>query len=311
MVRATEFRITMPLSLEEYRIGQTYMRSRMQMESTTGNEGVEVIASNPFTDDKLGSGHFSHVIYHFASKAPAWLRALAPHGSLKLEEQNWNAYPHSKTVLRCPYFAKFKITIESMHVEDRGDSENALGLDADVLRLRKVERLDIASHERDMWSRMIAKSGVDPSKLPTNKRNRGPLAPGWQSSCNPVMTAYKMVSVEAPYWGFGKRLELFVLSGERALFLEAHRKCFGWMDEWCELTVDDVRRIERENIDAMRKNLVLHNKVAPAEDDVAADVSDADDDEFVDAEEGEESSIRPEAASGRATASPGELSAKA
>ncbi|GJP37655.1 hypothetical protein CLOM_g22092, partial [Closterium sp. NIES-68] len=359
MVRATEYRITMPVSLEEYRIGQTYMRSRMQMENTRGSEGVEVRASHPFADDRMGHGHFAHVVYHFHSKAPAWLRALAPHGALCLEEQNWNAYPHSKTGMlshalslwlsgamqpslpsnpslpylsfllpfmpphpclcsvmcqlltwppsyaichclamtrcrfamqhqsssslaltqsplplsllpfpcpcQCPYFTKFTITIESMHVADRGDSENALGLDEAQLKQRKVERLDIASHDRDMWSRLIAKSGIDPSKVTLTKTNRGPLTPGWQSTCEPVMTAYKMVTVDAPYWGFGKRLELLVLAGERALFLEAHRKCFGWMDEWCELTMEDVRRIEKENIEAMRKNLALNNKVAPDE----------------------------------------------
>lgn len=43
------------------------------------------------------------------------------------------------------------------------------------------------------------------------------------------------------------------VQGERALFQEAHKKCFGWMDEWCELTIDDVRKIEKENIENMRK----------------------------------------------------------
>ncbi|CAI5962320.1 unnamed protein product [Closterium sp. NIES-64] len=297
----------MPVSLEEYRIGQAYMRSRMQMENTRGSEGVEVVASQPFSDERMGAGHMAHVIYHFHSKAPAWLRALAPHGALCLEEQNWNAYPRSKTgaskhdflspsppflrlsllpsflmpfpchiacvppchTAHCPYLTKFSITIESIHLADRGDSENALGLSGEQVRQRKVERalglseeqvkqrkverVDIASHERDMWTRLIAKSGVDPSKLALPKAKRGPLAPGWQEACEPVMTAYKMVTVDAPYWGFGKRLELFVLAGERALFLEGHRKMYGWMDEWCELTMDDVRRIEKDNIEAMRK----------------------------------------------------------
>ncbi|CAI5521699.1 unnamed protein product [Closterium sp. Naga37s-1] len=269
----------------QYRIGQAYMRSRMQMENTRGSEGVEVVASQPFSDERMGAGHMAHVVYHFHSKAPAWLRALAPHGALCLEEQNWNATliaciithspfqtfslfslppislasftrpaigacsHHRTSVLKCPYLTKFSITIESIHLADRGDSENALGLSEEQVKQRKVERalglseeqvkqrkverVDIASHERDMWTRLIAKSGVDPSKLALPKAKRGPLAPGWQ--------------------------------GERALFLEGHRKMYGWMDEWCELTMDDVRRIEKDNIEAMRKNLALNNKVAPDE----------------------------------------------
>ncbi|CAI5473082.1 unnamed protein product [Closterium sp. Yama58-4] len=271
----------MPVSLEEYRIGQAYMRSRMQVENTRGSEGVEVVASQPFSDERMGAGHMAHVIYHFHSKAPAWLRALAPHGALCLEEQNWNAYPRSKTVLKCPYLTKFSITIESIHLPDRGDTENALGLSEEQVKQRKVERVDIASHERDMWTRLIAKSGIDPSKLALPKAKRGPLAPGWQATCEPMMTAYKMVTVDAPYWGFGKRLELFVLAGERALFLEGHRKMYGWMDEWCDLTMDDVRRIEKDNIEAMRKNLALNNKVAPDEydeDEQKADVDCSHDD---------------------------------
>lgn len=29
----------------------------------------------------------------------------------------------------------------------------------------------------------------------------------FQESCKPVMTAYKLVTVDAPYWGFGSQLE--------------------------------------------------------------------------------------------------------
>lgn len=270
MVRITEFRITMPVSIDEYQRAQAFMKTKMQMENTTGHEGVEVLASQPFENEELGSGHFSHFIYHLQSKAPAWVRALAPSGALRMEEKNWNAYPHSKTELRCPYFSKFKITIESMHIADRGETENALNLPAEKLSLRKVDKVDIASVERDMWTRMIAKSGIDPSKYRSAKMDRGPLLPGWQESCEPVMTAYKLVTVDAPYWGFGKKMEQAVISGERALFLEAHRKQFGWIDEWSELSMDDVRRVERENIESLRKNLVLHNKVAPEAFDESA-----------------------------------------
>lgn len=28
-----------------------------------------------------------------------------------------------------------------------------------------------------------------------------------QDRCDPVMTAYKLVTIDAPYWGFGYRLE--------------------------------------------------------------------------------------------------------
>jgi hypothetical protein len=33
-----------------------------------------------------------------------------------------------------------------------------------------------------------------------------------QEMCDPVMTAYKLVTVDAPYWGFGYRLEQAALA---------------------------------------------------------------------------------------------------
>lgn len=33
-----------------------------------------------------------------------------------------------------------------------------------------------------------------------------------QDSCDPVMTAYKLVTIDAPYWGFGYRLEQALLA---------------------------------------------------------------------------------------------------
>jgi hypothetical protein len=33
-----------------------------------------------------------------------------------------------------------------------------------------------------------------------------------QETCDPVMTAYKLVTVDAPYWGFGYRLEQAALA---------------------------------------------------------------------------------------------------
>ena len=33
-----------------------------------------------------------------------------------------------------------------------------------------------------------------------------------QDSCKPVMTAYKLMTIDAPYWGFGRQLEQAMLA---------------------------------------------------------------------------------------------------
>lgn len=37
------------------------------------------------------------------------------------------------------------------------------------------------------------------------------------------------------------------VQGERALFIESHRNCFSWIDEWFGMTMQEVRELEQQN----------------------------------------------------------------
>ncbi|KAE8691764.1 Phosphatidylinositol transfer protein 1 isoform 2 [Hibiscus syriacus] len=252
----------MPMSLEEYQVSQMYMVLKMQQQSTNGAEGVEVLESRPFQDDVFGKGQYTSKVYRLQSKAPAWLTSIAPTDALVMQEEAWNAYPRCKTGMQCtlgtffwsfafleficPYFTKFSLTIETIHRADNGTSENVHGLNEEQLAARQVETIDIASAEPDYWSYAIGSSNFDFSKFKSAKTGRGPLLDGWQENCSPVMTAYKLVTIDAPYWGFGYRLEQALLAGERALFIESHRNCFGWIDEWFGMTMQQIRELEQQ-----------------------------------------------------------------
>ncbi|KAJ7559951.1 hypothetical protein O6H91_04G108100 [Diphasiastrum complanatum] len=267
MVQITEFRVVMPLSLEEYRVAQMYMVAKMQQYNTTGKEGVEVLENRPFEDLQLGKGMYTRKVYHLQSKIPGWLASFTPPNALLLEEEAWNDFPNCKAVLKCPYFPRFKLTVDTVHVADRGFSSNVHKLDDASLAIRKVEMVDIGSDATDYWSYMIGGPSVDLRTLISKKTGRGLLSAGWQDTCTPVMTAYKLVTVDAPYWGFGYQLEQAILGAERALFLESHKHCFAWIDEWSELSVEDVRQLELETDEKLKeafreqaKTLNGHNK---------------------------------------------------
>ncbi|XP_038999010.1 phosphatidylinositol transfer protein 1-like isoform X2 [Hibiscus syriacus] len=236
----------MPMSLDEYQVSQMYMVMKMQQQSTNGAEGVEVLENIPFQDDVFGKGQYTSKVYRLQSKAPAWLTSIAPTDALVIQEEAWNAYPRCKTVIKCPYFTKFSLTIETIHRADNGTSENVHGLNEEQLAARQVETIDIASSETDCWSYAIGSSNFDFSKFKSSKAGRGPLLDGWQENCSPVMTAYKLVTIDAPYWGFGYRLEQALLAGERALFIVSHRNCFGWIDEWFGMTMQQIRELEQQ-----------------------------------------------------------------
>lgn len=76
----------------------------MSKNETGGGEGIEVIKNEPFNDHpllngKYSSGQYTYKIYHLASKVPAFIRLVAPKGSLEIHEEAWNAYPYCRTVL--------------------------------------------------------------------------------------------------------------------------------------------------------------------------------------------------------------------
>ncbi|CAI9105188.1 OLC1v1004055C1 [Oldenlandia corymbosa var. corymbosa] len=257
----------MPLSLEEYQIAQMYTVMKMQQQSTTGTEGVEVLENRPFEDDEFGKGQYTLKLYRLQSKVPSWLAAFAPADALVMQEEAWNSFPRCKSVIKCPYFTRFTLTIETIHKADNGYSENVHGLNKQELAATEVEMIDIASDTSDYWSYIIGRNNIDFSTFQSTRTSRGPLLAGWQDKCNPVMTAYKLVTVDVPYWGFGSRLEQTLLTGERALFLESHRNIFAWIDDWFGLSMEVMRELEQQSDTSLNKKLGRH-RIAESEEEL-------------------------------------------
>ena len=103
-----EYRIPLPLTVEEYRIAQLYMIAKKSREESKGTEsGVEILVNEPYDDGPGGSGQFTHKIYHVGSHLPGWFKSLLPKSALTVEEEAWNAYPYTKTRFKCPFVEKW------------------------------------------------------------------------------------------------------------------------------------------------------------------------------------------------------------
>lgn len=50
-------------------MGQLYSVAQASKNETGGGEGVEVVKNEPFEDEKMGKGQFTHKIYHLARYA--------------------------------------------------------------------------------------------------------------------------------------------------------------------------------------------------------------------------------------------------
>jgi hypothetical protein len=189
------------------------------------------------------------------SKVPAWIRKLAPTGALEIYEEAWNGYPYCKTVLTNGYMKEnFELVVETMHIGDsRGEVENALNLSPEELKIRQVEILDIANATVD---KKDYRADQDPKLYRSEKTGRGPLTGDWIKTATPVMTCYKLVRIKFKWALFQGRVESFIESTVRSLFINFSRKLFCWTDRWYGMTMADIRALEektKHELDEKRK----------------------------------------------------------
>ncbi|XP_006812237.1 phosphatidylinositol transfer protein alpha isoform-like isoform X2 [Saccoglossus kowalevskii] len=247
-----EFRVILPITVEEYQVGQLWSVAEASKNETGGGEGIEVLKNEPFENEEFGKGQYTLKIYHLASKVPSFIRLLAPKGSLEIQEEAWNAYPYCKTVISNPEYMKegFHITIETWHKPDRGTIDNVHNLGPEEVKKREVIFIDIAN---DPVSSKDYNEKQDPSKFHSQKTGRGPLKGDWRKTCTPCMCAYKLVTVEFKWWGLQSRVEALILKTEQRIFTNFHRQLFCWIDNWHGLTMDDIRAIEEKTKDDLDK----------------------------------------------------------
>ncbi|KAF3428562.1 hypothetical protein E2986_12735 [Frieseomelitta varia] len=66
MVLTKEYRICMPLTTEEYRIGQLYMIARHSHEQSDNDEGVEVVENVECEHQEHGKGQYTEKRIHLS-----------------------------------------------------------------------------------------------------------------------------------------------------------------------------------------------------------------------------------------------------
>ncbi|XP_040859870.1 phosphatidylinositol transfer protein beta isoform isoform X4 [Ochotona curzoniae] len=221
MVLIKEFRVVLPCSVQEYQVGQLYSVAEASKNETGGGEGIEVLKNEPYEKDGE-KGQYTHKIYHLKSKVPAFVRMIAPEGSLVFHEKAWNAYPYCRTIVTNEYMKDdFFIKIETWHKPDLGTLENDY------------------------------KADEDPALFQSVKTKRGPLGPNWKKELAnkpdcPQMCAYKLVTIKFKWWGLQSKVENFIQKQEKRIFTNFHRQLFCWIDKWIDLTMEDIRRMEDE-----------------------------------------------------------------
>nr|XP_009664910.1 PREDICTED: LOW QUALITY PROTEIN: membrane-associated phosphatidylinositol transfer protein 2 [Struthio camelus australis] len=246
-----EYRIPLPLSVEEYRIAQLYMIQKKSREETCGEgSGVEILENRPYMDGPGGNGQYTHKVYHIGMHIPSWFRSILPKAALRVEEESWNAYPYTRTRYTCPFVEKFSIDIETYYKTDPGEHVNVFNLSPAEKRQTVLDPIDIV---KDPIPPHEYKAEEDPKLYKSVKTKRGPLSEDWIEEYKnnpgkyPIMCAYKLCKVEFRYWGMQSKIERFIHDvGLRKVMVRAHRQAWCWQDEWYGLTIEDIRQLEKE-----------------------------------------------------------------
>ncbi|KAM9360297.1 membrane-associated phosphatidylinositol transfer protein 2-like isoform 5-T5 [Symphorus nematophorus] len=246
-----EYRIPMPMSVEEYRIAQLYMIQKKSREESCGEgSGVEILENKPYTDGPGGAGQYTHKVYHIGMHIPSWFRSILPKAALRVEEESWNAYPYTRTRYTCPFVEKFSIDIETYYKPDTGNQADVFNMSAAEKRQRTIDPIDIVT---DPIPPHEYKAEEDTRLYKSVKTQRGPLRDDWIEEYNnnpgktPIMCAYKLCKVEFRYWGMQSKIERFIHDvGLRKVMVRAHRQAWCWQDEWYGLTMEDIRQLELE-----------------------------------------------------------------
>ncbi|KAF7635329.1 DDHD domain-containing protein [Meloidogyne graminicola] len=222
-----EYRIPLPLTAEEYQIAQLFMiQKKSRLESSGVGSGVEIIKNEPYKDGPcVNSGQYTYKIYHIGNRIPLWIRNILPSSALEAHEESWNSYPYTRTRYSCPMISHFSVEVETRYLNDSGNSVNVFNLSQDELKNRVIDVIDFV--------------------------RRGPLTENWIDECIsngwPLMCAYKLCKVEFKYWGLQTRGEKWIHElALRGTMLRAHRQAWVWQDEWYNLGIDDIRKLENE-----------------------------------------------------------------
>ncbi|KAL0272196.1 UNVERIFIED_CONTAM: hypothetical protein PYX00_005270 [Menopon gallinae] len=264
-----EYRIPLPLTVEEYKIAQLYMIAKKSREESKGaGSGVEILINEPYEDGPGGKGgQYTKKMYHVGAHLPGWIKSLLPKSALTVEEEAWNAYPYTKTRYTCPLFEKLSVEIETYYFPDNGFQENVFDLTGADLRNRIVDFIDVV---KDPVYGADYVREEDPKFYVSEKTGRGPLSDNWiqeyWSECKgkqmptpsgkAIMCAYKLCRVEFRYWGMQTKLERFIHDvALRKTMVRAHRQAWAWQDEWHGLTMNDIREIERKTQEALKAKM--------------------------------------------------------
>lgn len=212
MVVIREFRIPLPLTVDEYQVAQLYTVAEESKNETGGGDGVQVIENKPYKKDNGEEGQYTYKIYNIHHKVPRFVKSFAPKGSLVFHEKAWNSYPFCYTEYVNEHFGeKFKMVIISRHQADSGDNNDVdyghyPEVDKSKMSTQNINICDNQSFDKNRYN-----ESSDPTKYSFPEQNRGPFSIDFANNTKPIMTCYKYYYIRCQVFFYYKCIFLRLL----------------------------------------------------------------------------------------------------
>lgn len=248
------------------------MIARHSLEQSEKGTGVEVIKNEDCEDAVHGKGRYTEKRIHLSSRLPYWVQSFCPQIFYVIEKA-WNYFPYTLTEYSCSFIPKLNILIETQFENNAGTTENVFALTEDKLKDREIDHIDIAFDE---VSAKHYREEEDPKFFKSTVTQRGPLMDeNWRNTVKPVMCSYKLVNASFEVWGLQTKVEAMIHSNIREILLLGHRQAFAWIDEWFNMSLEDVREYEKKIQEETNQKVIGAEEGKKQDEDAEDDFQDA------------------------------------
>ena len=279
MVLRVEFRIVLPISCEEYRIGQLYCIGKASFDETKkakGKEGVEILENYAYEKSHFQDSNnnnysvgdekskyekrYTYKIFNMVNKMPEKLQSWFKGSNKgKMHEVCWNEFPYSKTIITNPDYMKenFECVVETIHRDmDLGEFENIHKLSDRDWENTRVVHLDLQNKYQNQYDVLdnpfIKKSEKYPDVLPLAenwkekiKNNSNYSSSGSRGGIK-FMCIYKLCSVKFKWWGLQSIMERLMVNEQEKMIRAFHRYVLCEIDNWGDMSNEDIINYEIE-----------------------------------------------------------------
>ncbi|KCZ76418.1 hypothetical protein H311_02584 [Anncaliia algerae PRA109] len=228
-----EFRITLPLTIEEYNIGQLYNVVEMSKENVGTKVKIEV--NEDHDHPEYGMCRKTVKKMDLSSNLPTMVTIFFPSKLFRLEETSFNNYPECRTFYKSCYAneSTFKMSIHSKHLE--GVNENVFDGTHEIIDLNLTDKV----HDKN----------YNVKNFVNEKSKKIYLEQGWLENCStaniPHITCHKFITLELncikEKWLADK-----IFYEVNKFFVKTHQRIYASVDKWHNLTMEDIRKMEEE-----------------------------------------------------------------